>query len=116
MKYTLILQILILSSSLVEVVVEVVEVVVVAVELHADERTIKFTNQPLENNITLPKASIKERNFLRTIHAINCSLHRNNISITTILVGSGLLCSATSIHSVYVCCIFSAFISSFTLC
>lgn len=67
MKYTLILQILILSSSLVEV--EVVEVVV---ELHADERTIKFTNQPLENNITLPKASIKERNFLRTIHAINC--------------------------------------------
>lgn len=61
MKYTLILQILILSSSLVEV-----EVVV---ELHADERTIKFTNQPLENNITLPKASIKERNFLRTIHA-----------------------------------------------
>lgn len=112
MKYTLILQILILSSSLVEVVVEVVEVVVVAVELHADERTIKFTNQPLENNITLPKASIKER----TIHAINCSLHRNNISITTILVGSGLLCSATSIHSVYVCCIFSAFISSFTLC
>lgn len=43
MKYTFILQMFI--PSLVKIVV-----VVVVVELDADERTIKFTNQPLEKN------------------------------------------------------------------
>lgn len=43
MKYTFILQMFI--PSLVKIVV-----VVVVVELDADERTIKLTNQPLEKN------------------------------------------------------------------
>lgn len=56
--------------------------------MHANERTIKFTNQPLEKHITLPKASMKGRNFLRAIHAI-IVYYTERLLPTTILENLG---------------------------